>query len=459
MQIDFLRYSHLEEEDENKVKRASRGISGSREIFYRKINNKKLGHFEFLDFLPKPDAIDIEGFVDYYANSQLFGVYDVNYSTQTLVKGWSRVPDSHRIEFDCKTGNLKTTKESSPWENYRPETKNISDCIEFCRESLENSIKLIIESSSYVACEFSGGIDSSIVLASLLSHRSRSDVRPISVAYPFYEFKNEENMRKLTSEWFGIHPHEIPWRGCLPYSGLQLKISHQTPSIATTSIGYFQSIEEYCASLDGYASHLTGHGGDRLFSTHPSTPYTSLLEERPEWLSVKLYDEIKDKFNLQLAEKNSEIRRNEGWDVSLISPPWSNYLRANGHSGSPFLNVKFLWSMRSMWNAWSSAPEDYLHCGKEIAMKIFPDYLPSLTWNRRGKVDHIGCSYRGAIQNKSSIMELAQKIYQYGPDIGIDPRKFLAETNEVCFGNIPSSLGWGAVISILFWIDSMNNAD
>ena len=447
---DSPRFLRITRSDDNRRTSYSRGIPGSPELFYTVTKEKNITS----KHLPYPRNIDHAGFIDYIARTQLFGIYDANFSETTLTPGWRRVPDCSEVFIDSGTRTISTQSIESPWKDYKETCRTLNESIWECREKLVDSATRILGSAKTAYCEFSGGIDSGIVLSIIKRRIADANLTPLTVHYPFYEFYNENYYRDKLASWLNVFPNKLCFEDCLPYSSLESVPRHETPSLASTSYGFFAASRRQFISEIHSSSYFTGHGGDRLFTIDPTIELTGDLEERPTWLNKVNFTKCQDRFQTILADFNSRTIAfgAPAWDFSMIEPPWCFANNNMKGTSTPFLDRDFMFALRDVTRF---LPRNFDRSRKNLARIIFDDLLPDFIWTRQGKVDHLGCAYRGAAMNRHTIMSIASDIQRIGSDLGVDAKKYLAETLAITDGALSASKMWGAVLSILIWLKSM----
>jgi Asparagine synthase len=437
-----------------------RGTPASEEIFYSS-SSKEIVFRRSLKTL-QADAIKLsfEGMKNFLSSSFLFGVCDLDFSGTTLISDWLAIPPLSAVEFDLQNDREtnSVTKFDNVWSGVSTGTCSQVQAAKQCRDILFSEIHDLVK-TGYVSTEFSGGIDSGLVTAVVKAVQGDTFSGAFSINYPFFEFSRERVIREQCAGFIGINPRQLDWAACLPFSELATIPFSNLPSLASGSWSFFnQSVGAGLALRS--TTHLTGHGGDRLFGINPGRRYEAPPDWKlPSWVSKELVNSIAsaNTSNIrQLTFRNTGVVGEE-WSPGFFEPPWAG--RQFGDAGirykSGFSSINFIRALREVWGYVQLTPN---LSPKFVAELIFSDLLPTCVWHRTGKVDHLGAAYRGVLLNAKSITQLVTRHSYILDGLGIKESSFLTHCNEICKGLEAPNSFFGAIIAMMSWLESCSHS-
>jgi asparagine synthase (glutamine-hydrolysing) len=198
---------------------------------------------------------------------------------QTTFKAIRKLPPGHLLEFS--DGRVTTSRywDLPAYGVYNP--KSEEECLEELEHRLSEAVKIRLISDVPLGALLSGGVDSSIVVASM-SRLSSAPVKTFSIGFRDKDF-NEANHARLIAECFKTEHHEFIVQ---PDFGPVLeKISHQMEEpLSDDAIVPTYYLCEMARQHVTVA--LSGDGGDELFAGYDRYQverHRSAFEFIPSW--------------------------------------------------------------------------------------------------------------------------------------------------------------------------------
>lgn len=409
-------------------------------------------HPEFIEIseaapLAEVNAAALAGFLA--AGSEL-GPFDISESGECFFAGWQRV--SHGEILYRMRGEAPFERRRPTWFEEERETLCLQTLKQTALKALDAHLTSLLALGP-VAVEASGGIDSGIVLSRLKRlGGDGSAVLGVAAAYPYPEFALEAHYRAALSRHTGVAVHDLAMPA-LPFDDSDKVEPHEHPAWLSGSWKQTSLVSLRAHEL-GAQLILTGHGGDRLFLSHPYGAIDSANHDNfltPRWADRSL--------SARISAIRKSLRQNYGrkWHVNQLEPGWLVRRASGGAMGperiSGLLSRRFVTEMKKLWAFRDQMPKGGQ---KPIANYIFGSDLPVEIWNRRGKVDHLGLSYRGAIANGPLLKALVDRHKDLLEAGGIRTKQFAGALEKFSKGNDVGNRFLNGVLSYVFWCEARN---
>ena len=188
------------------------------------------------------------------------------YSKDTLFPGMQMLTERARATWSSSRRLEIQYPEPASLPRPRP-LKPKADVVGTFREILAASVDRWIDSGSPVAAEFSGGLDTSIVVA-VASQLSSSSVRTYGLIMPGELGQLQQERRRELIARFGLTDFSIDAASCLPLSEHNTRIRNN--SFVPWHEFYYEAFEKVLrqAVQDNVNLLFSGNGGDELFYLH-----------------------------------------------------------------------------------------------------------------------------------------------------------------------------------------------
>ena len=178
---------------------------GEKPLFYRSDGSSFWFASELKALMNVPDApprLRTEALKDYLANGYVSG-------DSCILKGASKLPPGHYLTLDCATAETSCTPywqlpASSAASNVSFDPIALLDRLE---DLLSASVSRQLEADVPVAVLLSGGVDSSLMTA--LAVRHRSNVNTFTISFPGH-LEDEAPHARFIAEYFGTNHHSFP---------------------------------------------------------------------------------------------------------------------------------------------------------------------------------------------------------------------------------------------------------
>jgi asparagine synthase (glutamine-hydrolysing) len=185
---------------------------------------------------------------------------------RTLYAGVRRLLPGQCLRADC--GGIRTRRYWTPQARPPDRLRSDDDYAEECRALLDASVAARLRSRTPVAVFFSGGIDSSSVLASALrTGADRERLVPLSIDYREAE-SEERRYRQAFTAHYRIGNVELEPDPVDPSAYIEQTVRRRLPPDFPAQ--FLGRVTRRAAAERGCRVVLTGEGGDALFS---GTPY------------------------------------------------------------------------------------------------------------------------------------------------------------------------------------------
>lgn len=354
------------------------------------------------------EPLSAKGLVASVAAAALHGSYEPNAFVETPLARWHRVRRASWLRFrdaHCVgEGILQPT-----WQPKCDSRDAVALSVRSALDAYAGSQSAINRS----LLEVSGGFDSTLAAAI----RRRDEMRGVSVVFPFYEFRFEEEVQRATADFLGITREKVDGLDLLPYSPIELPLRFDEPSVFVTGMRHVERIARIGAAC-GAQRLFTGHGGDQVFST-------DLLSREP----VVLQPPRRGPFSAAAWRVVSRA-------IAAVSgSPWGQRqlgtfvydARPDVWTKETFgLTLRTPFTDRGLfesaldWSHWCR--QHQVRPDKSILADAAADLLPDAILTRRGKVAYDGVWMRAYLRNANHIDEAFARVEDTFSYIGIDTK-------------------------------------
>ena len=263
--------------------------------------------------------------------------------------------------------------------------------------------------------ELSGGFDST--LAAIAARAHAVELLGVSLHFPYYEFRFEEQIQKAAAESLAISRIRLDGTTLLPFAPSDWWPRLDEPSISVIGLKQALTIARIAAS-EGLDRVLVGHGGDQLFAEELLSsetirhPLARGAFSKTGWRAVRRV--------LALAESSPALLSRSALTFSYDARFDVTFKEAFGTIGrSPFTDLAVIRCGLS-WAELSARLG--LRQGKSILADAFAAELPSAVTGRKGKVPWDGVCARGYAQHASVIVEEIERVRGPLEHLGLDVR-------------------------------------
>ena len=402
---------------------------------------------------PRSSKVCFDGLSDFIACGLEIGPFDLSSTHYSFYDSVYRI--SHGSILTRKRGSSYFDRVSVDW--ISPNANN--SCMSAVKTEVSDSLDShLIGALSVgpVAVEASGGIDSGIVLSRAKKLTTYQDATfGVAASYPFQEFKLEHKYRNLISEHCGCKLLEYS-ESSLPFDASDCVEYHPHPALLSGSWKQTMGMTSLTQEQGGKVL-LSGHGGDRLFL---SPPRKTILPEQLQ--SRNRSSMLKASLSRDVHNARTRLREmfGQSWNASTFEPGWlcmfagSKKNKVNRFSG--LLSRRLISSMVNAWNYIDDIPRTGQ---KPLARWLFEDELPEQVWNRSGKIDHLGLSYRGATNNGHVLLKIFQKNREILKKSRVDIRAIMNRLRAFSLGRDVGNRELNGLLSIAFWLNSLQAED
>ena len=247
-----------------------------------------------------------------------FLVYQYVPYPHCILKGYSKLPPGHFAVYEADKLRVESYWNPSLEENT---DLDIEDAADRLRELFDSSVKLRMQSDVPLGAFLSGGVDSSLVVASMV-RQSESKVKTFSIGFPIKDF-DESAYAKQVAEHLGTEHHSFV-------------VTPDAESILDDLVYlYDEPFGDSSAIPTWYVSRLTrehvtvalsGDGGDELFAGYDRYRAVKLAERMDGLGPIKslLAARFWQKFPSS-AKQKSRIRQLKRFSYALGLPPLARY--------------------------------------------------------------------------------------------------------------------------------------
>ena len=272
--------------------------------------------------------------------------------------------------------------------------------------------------------EWSGGFDST--LAAMYAKRHGASLSGVSVRFPYYEFRFEDEIQRAAAAAIGVTRHCLDGADYLAYTPPQHSLALDEP--ATLAMAIARDIEmAQCALRVGADRVLVGQGGDQVFSEHmlEPVPGPSALSRGAfsgaGWRNV-------ERACTRMRRAPDYLRRSRLaylHDARLDSP----LKEALGVvSRSPFSDI----AVARCGMRWARlCARARFNAGKRVLADAFAAELPDPVLGRRGKVSWDGVCARTYAKNAGAIGDELERSWALLEHVGFDLRWLMRRLTEL----------------------------
>lgn len=235
-----------------------------------------------------------------------------------------RLPPAHTLTLAQPAGRPLVARYWSPWDG-NTERIDFDTAAEQLRALLADSVAIRLRSDVGFAVAASGGLDSTIVLATA-AERSREPVQTVSVTFDETFSSDETAFIEGLAEHFTIRPTYARSQTTISLAELLddmkrsvVALSEPTPY---TSVPYVSKLYEATARA-GIKVLLEGQGADELFGGYPYFRAHQRFAIARGWTSVRDY--------LLAARRRSTVVRDAYYRLNTFHPHLSNAARELAH--------------------------------------------------------------------------------------------------------------------------------
>ncbi len=415
---------------------------------------------EIRDDLPRAptrdDAIgrvSSERLISFIASGWASGPFEYSDSPQSIYQDWMRVPPGHFVLLDKRNPVFK------PFDNiFSIPTNESTDPIclsNTLRDAVDKHLGELAKIGPLFS-EFSGGIDSGIVIARAQQTQAKNFRGGLAFHYPYYEFQREEEFRQAIVRHLGILTQDLSPEDFLPFSLLDTVPHHDEPTVVSTSWCQFRSSTNL-AALNGGRVVLTGHGGDTLFRFNPQKLLiASIPTDIASWFPKNIANKIRDcAFHISEHLNNASPYGFGGlWHPSMIEPGLpARFVQAAGIDVQLISGLLSRDTLRAAAALWPHKAVFSSEMQKPFAHFVFNDDLPQCVWQRPGKVDHLGIVFRGINKAQHALAHLIDRNSQMLGLLGVRVKAFRQFFIDAVHGKDAGNPIFSQLISLLIWLE------
>jgi asparagine synthase (glutamine-hydrolysing) len=249
---------------------AGRDSLGIRNLFYREEGKKVWVASDcssLFSLLPARPPVDQEIFAEYLAGGGFL------LSDRTFYQGLRQVPPGHTLHADSVR-----VVESHYWQPDPEHDAVFRDEQEYetrLKELLFDAVGSALRSTGPVACDLSGGLDSSSVsaIASVLQSRGQGSSHGLSLVSVIYSSTRESDESDFQKIFLGKYPqkhYEVDHDTCQAFDRLEGDNSIE-PSLRILRRPFEEAFSSHFSD-QGIYTRLTGLGGDQVFVSNGFPP-------------------------------------------------------------------------------------------------------------------------------------------------------------------------------------------
>jgi len=417
------------------------------------------GRLEVRDALPMlqggaGEALNADGLSDFIARSIVTGPFEWSPHPVTMFKAWQAVPAGECVLLDRAGGLRRRTRIDAAIDAAIAGHHDRPACALHAASGVRDAVDahlLALAGDTFVASDFSGGVDSAIIRARSLAVAPARYAGSVTCEFPYPEFAREAQMRAAVLMDRPGRVQLVDHRRYLPFAGLDEIAPHHAPTLASTAWGAISATVQ--AAQDMHAGILlNGHGGDTLFRLQPGSAVNYALPDNLRaCLGPSQCAEVKDRAEAIAQHLN---RRNGSWNPALIAPSRPQKLVHAIHPQmryeSGFMDIEVLRACATLWRA---RPVLAVVAQKPVAHAAFGEDLPAALWHRPSKVDHLGIVYRGAMMARAIIIGVVERNADGLAQLGCDPRYFRKLADNAGRGLDAGNFMFSVLLSIALWLD------
>jgi asparagine synthetase B (glutamine-hydrolysing) len=380
------------------------------------------------------------GLVASAASACLHSSYEPNGFTDTPLARWRRIRRGTAVRFDgvrlVDEHRIVEAAAQAPPPTRQGIASQVRTALLDYRRSQRRVIKSILE--------VSGGFDSTLSAAV----PSRAEMRGVSVAFPYYEFRFESMVQQATADWLGISRVEFDGTDLLPYTPGDAPVRFDEPSVFVTGIRHAEQVARFAAQ-DGAERIYMGHGGDQCFATNllSSEGLATSLQRGPfsddAWRAVtRATAEV---LNARWTDRRLGTFIYDARQDVWVKETYGATIR------TPFTDRRVFDSALA-WSAWCQAQGR--RPDKTILVDAARDLLPAAVVTRRGKVAYDGVwmrAYRQQANHIATVFERARDIFTH---IGIKPSWLQQRATDLGAWRDVSDREVLALYAVAIWLEA-----
>lgn len=425
-------------------------------LYFRRTGNSIELRDDLPGFATRDEALDnlsAERLIAFIASGWASGPFEYSDTAQSIHRGWMRIPPGKGLLLNKKNVDLVS------FDNIFSSQSGDALSPRLLAEELRGAVDKHLGELSRVGplfSEFSGGIDSGIVMARAQRTQGEQFRGGLACRFPYHEFQREEKFRLDIVQHIGAKTHNINPEDFMPFLLLDAVPPHDEPTLVATSWSQFRSSAELAAG-NGGRMVLTGHGGDTLFRFEPQKQLTaSIPTDFMSWFPRRMASDIRD-CAFHISEHLNRLS-SQGfgglWHPSMFDAGLPARFISN--AGIDVRMVSGLLSrdiLRAAARLWGNFPPLASGVQKPFAHYVFEDALPQSVWMRPGKVDHLGIVFRSVRNARSTLAGLIDRNSPVLELLGVRTKDFRNFFDAAIHGRDAGNPIFSQLISVLIWLD------
>tara|TARA_B100001093_G_C26832367_1_gene1016705 strand:- start:879 stop:2648 length:1770 start_codon:yes stop_codon:yes gene_type:complete len=299
---------------------------GEKPLYYWKKNSELVFSSELQGILAAQKeipSIDHQAIVDFFR-------YQYIPEPRTLFKSIKKIPRSSIMTVDLNDLEIKIASYWNPWDE-----ENISRTpFEELKQSYNESLRISSRSDVPIAISLSGGLDSSLIAASL-ANASTQEITAISLGYEGYPENDERNLARNLSNLLNISFVDIELSNKnIPESFIDVCRRRDEPVGDISGINYNAIMRE--CNKRGIKVIFSGQGADELFWGYDWVRLAAKNNSENNLFS-KIFSKNKEYEMFELQPFSQWCLNNEHWmfpfiDDVTIDSPTKTYGKLTGNS-------------------------------------------------------------------------------------------------------------------------------
>ncbi len=280
------------------------------------------------------------------------------------------------------------------------------------------------QSAHTALVEWSGGFDST--LAAIYAKRHGSDLLAVSVRFPYYEFRFEDEIQRAAAATVDLPRECLLGEDYLPYTPPLHALALDEPATLAMAVARDMEMASH-ASRIGADRILVGQGGDQVFSEHMLDPVP-----QPTALSRAAFNAAGwrrvERARARMRCVPGYLRRSRLLYLHDARLDCSLKERFGVATRSPFSDIAVArCGMR--WARWCS--KSGFNAGKRVLADAFSVELPEVVVARRAKVSWDGVCARSYAQNARLIGDELERSSALLEHVGFDLRWLIRRLNDL----------------------------
>lgn len=368
------------------------------------------------------------------------GSYEPNAFTATPLAGWRRVRRASVVRFAggrMVEERVLRSVAAGPGASRADIVRDLRAAIDAYTQSQSPITAAVLE--------LSGGFDSTLAAAI----PSRTGMRGISVAFPYYEFRFESDVQQATAEFLGVPRTEIDGTELFPYAPADEAVRFDEPSVFVTGIRHAEQVARFAAA-NGARRIYNGHGGDQCFASD-LLAHEELVANPPSrgpfsgaaWRSIAgAYEAVQGSpwmdrsLGTFVYDARPDVWVKESYGPTLRTP----------FSDLRVFRAALAWS--HCCQARGARPD------KSILADAAHDLLPQAVLQRKGKVAYDGVWMRGYLRHAEHIAGAFEQAGGILSHIGVSPGWLQRRARELGEWHEKSDREVLAAYAIAAWLES-----